>query len=310
MKKLKTHIEPDLAKKKVARYKYWSVRDENGITICSSDDNNDNKGFAEILDKIIADNVDAEVSVKFGTTEQSARQNQPFFIRINEDIEWIEQEEETVSINGQPHKLDKNGNVNINLSAPQYDKEPKVESAHIDYFRQEMEMQLNGMRREHELKEEKMQLDLSNKLLEQTLKFKEMMLADRENRIAEREQGLAIKEAELFEKENDVNSEVKSYLKQVPSALGSVLKDWIKTGAEKNATSLGSTEEKPKPRKRRAVQFEIKDEVEQDHEDPEIIEEEIEEENLVQEPEQVGDQEIETEIEEPNQQENDQTNNQ
>ena len=65
-------MDPDLAKKKVARYQYWTIKDENGITICSSDDNNpDNKSFAEVLDKIMVDKVDVEVQVKYGTSEQT-----------------------------------------------------------------------------------------------------------------------------------------------------------------------------------------------------------------------------------------------
>ena len=110
MKKVKNYIAPDLAKKKLARYQFWSVKDENGIMICSVNENNpDGKTFSEVLDKIIEDNVDAEVQIKYGTNEQSARQNPPFFIKINEDIEWLDPEpEENITLNGVPHKVDKN----------------------------------------------------------------------------------------------------------------------------------------------------------------------------------------------------------
>jgi len=120
MKRTKNYIDTELAKKKVSRYKYWSVKDENGITISSSDEESeDNHNFSELLDRIIADNVDAEIQVKYGTNEASSRNNPPFFIKINESIEWVEPIEETVNINGQEHKVDKNGNVNINLSTPE-----------------------------------------------------------------------------------------------------------------------------------------------------------------------------------------------
>ena len=79
MKRVKNYITTDLAKKKIARYKFWSIKDENGITITSSDDDKETRSFSDILDKIISDNVDAEVQVKFGTNEQSSRQNNPLF---------------------------------------------------------------------------------------------------------------------------------------------------------------------------------------------------------------------------------------
>lgn len=275
MKKFKNYIEIELAKKKIARYKYWSVKDENGITISSSDEESeDNKNFSELLDKIIADNVDAEVQVKYGTNEASSRNNPPFFIKINEDIEWIEPEEETVNINGKPHKVDKNGNVNISFSAPDYPRveEPKVETARIDYVRQEMDMQLAGLRREYELKEEKWNAEMQTKMAEQMLKFQEMMLTDREKRIAEREAILQQKEAEIFEKEQEIKGDLKGYLKQVPSALGSVLKELIaKDTSEK---SLGKTEKKGRKRlERRKVNYSI----ETDDDDDEFEEEDLEE---------------------------------
>lgn len=272
MKKTKNYIESELAKKKTARYKYWSIKDENGITILSSDDENDNRSFDEVLDKIIEDNVDAEVQVKYGTNEQSSRNNPPYFIRINEEIEWVEAEEETVNVNGVPHKLDKNGNVSINLNTPA-PVEPKVERAvPIDTFRQEMEIQLNGIRREHELKEEKMLLEMQNKMMEQNLNFKEMMLSEREARLLEREQACVQHENQIEEKKNEIQEDVKGYLKQVPKALGGLIKEFVKDSGKKKATGLSGAETTTKKKKRKKVQFNF------DEEPTETVENEVEEE--------------------------------
>lgn len=268
MRKVKNYIESDLAKRKITRYKYWSIKDENGITIVSSDDNPEGKSFSELLDKIISDNVDVEVQVKYGTNEQSSRQNPPMFIRINQDIEWIdpvEEEPEEVRINGVAHKVDKNGNVNINLATPvQSESEPKVETANIDYFRQEMEMQLSGIRREHELKEEKMKVDLQNKLFEQTLTFKEMMLKDREAKILEKEQALAAQEALYEQRKQEIQSDLKVYLKQVPTVLGGLVKEFI---LKKDDLPVGEAKtEEPKTEEskpRRKVNFTIEEEPEE-----------------------------------------------
>ena len=268
MRKVKNYIESDLAKRKITRYKYWSIKDENGITIVSSDDNPEGKSFSELLDKIISDNVDVEVQVKYGTNEQSSRQNPPMFVRINQDIEWIdpvEEEPEEVRINGVAHKVDKNGNVNINLATPiQSESEPKVETANIDYFRQEMEMQLSGIRREHELKEEKMKVDLQNKLFEQTLTFKEMMLKDREAKILEKEQALAAQEALYEQRKQEIQSDLKGYLKQVPTVLGGLVKEFI---LKKEDLPVGEAKtEEPKTEEskpRRKVNFTIEEESEE-----------------------------------------------
>ncbi len=268
MRKVKNYIESDLAKRKITRYKYWSIKDENGITIVSSDDNPEGKSFSELLDKIISDNVDVEVQVKYGTNEQSSRQNPPMFVRINQDIEWIdpvEEEPEEVRINGVAHKVDKNGNVNINLATPiQSESEPKVETANIDYFRQEMEMQLSGIRREHELKEEKMKVDLQNKLFEQTLTFKEMMLKDREAKILEKEQALAAQEALYEQRKQEIQSDLKGYMKQVPTVLGGLVKEFI---LKKDDLPVGEAKtEEPKSEKskpRRKVNFTIEEEPEE-----------------------------------------------
>lgn len=265
MRKVKNYIESDLAKRKITRYKYWSIKDENGITIVSSDDNPEGKSFSELLDKIISDNVDVEVQVKYGTNEQSSRQNPPMFVRINQDIEWIdpvEEEPEEVRINGVAHKVDKNGNVNINLATPvQSDPEPKIESGNIDYFRQEMEMQLSGIRREHELKEEKMKVDLQNKLFEQTLTFKEMMLKDREAKVLEKEQALAAQEALYEERKREIQSDLKGYLKQVPTVLGGLVKEFVLKKDDLPVGEAKSEEPKTEESKpRRKVNFTIKEE--------------------------------------------------
>lgn len=276
MKKVKNYIDADLAKKKIARYRYWTIKDENGITIISSDDNPNNQSFEDVLDKIIADNVDAEIQVRFGTNDQSSRQNTPLFIRVNESIEWIEPEDEldeTIKVNGVPHKLDKNGNVNINLNTPEpsYKAQPQIENGNIDFFRQEMEMQLQGLRREHELKEEKMQVDLQNKLFEQTLKFKEMMLADRENRINEREQQISQREASFEEKEKELQGNVKGYIKQIVPALGGLAKEFLLKEKDKGLSGTDKENKSEKTTKqRRKVNFSFNED------EPELTEEEIE----------------------------------
>ncbi len=277
MKKIKNYIAPDLAKKKIARYKYWNIKDESGISITSSEDSTDGRSFGEVLDGIIADNVDAEVQVKFGTNEQSSRQNAPIFIRINETIEWVEpEEEETIKINGVPHKLDKNGNVNINLSTPQVET-PTIET-HSDVIRQEMELQLEGLRKEGELKEQRFQSELHNKLAEQTLKFKEMMLSDRETRIAEREQEILAKEAVLEEKEAEMSDQLKGYVKLIPSTLGGVLADWLKSkplAGKSSGLSGNETKAKSDAKSKNPVEFSIQ------KDDPEKeVSQEIEEEEL------------------------------
>jgi penicillin-insensitive murein endopeptidase len=42
MKKTKNYIDPDLAKRKIARYRYWSIKDDNGITIVTAEDEGEN----------------------------------------------------------------------------------------------------------------------------------------------------------------------------------------------------------------------------------------------------------------------------
>jgi hypothetical protein len=283
MKRVKNYIAADLAKKKIARYKYWSIKDENGITICSQEDNNEEKlDFSQMLDKIISDNVDVEVQIKYGSNEQSSRHNPPMFIKVNEEIEWVEPvEEESVTINGVAHKVDKNGNVNINFTQPELQQQsftqPQIETAQIDTFRQEMDLQLNGLKKEYELREEKWQMEMQNKLMEQTIKFKEMMLTERESRIADKEQQLAVREAELIEKEQEIKDDVKGYLKQVPSVLGGVVKSFIKNGIQSD-DDLGEVEKKQRPKRRSRVNFEIEeDEPQQEFEFPE---EELETDNI------------------------------
>ncbi len=288
MKKVKNYIEPELAKKKVARYSYWSIKDDQGITFCSSEENNpDGKSFEELLDKIIKDKVDAEIQIKYGTNELSARNNPPFFIKVDETIEWLEPEpDDTVSINGVPHKVDKNGNVNINLTTPEQKAAPKVEMLN-DVFRQEMEQQLSGLRKEYEVKEEKWSNDMHNKLAEQNLGFKEMLLGERENRISDREQQIAIKEQEILEKEEAIRDNMKGYLKQAPAVLGAVFKELIKPAVTK-ASNLGTAEkqeketQKEKP-KRTKVAFEIQEDEQEELRNEAPIEEQEAVENFEEE---------------------------
>ena len=262
MKRVKNYITTDLAKKKIARYKFWSIKDENGITITSSDDDKETRSFSDILDKIISDNVDAEVQVKFGTNEQSSRQNNPLFIRINQDIEWIEppeEEEESVKINGVPHKVDKNGNVNINFKAEAPEAIPVVETP-SEILRQEMELQLQGIKRESELKEKRFQDEMHNKLAEQTLHFKELMLSERESRLSLREEALKEQLERIEEKRAEIEQSVKAYVRHIPSALGSLVKEWMKI---KNPPSnLGKADKKEV--KRNTVRYHIEDDDETD----------------------------------------------
>lgn len=265
MKKVKNYIQAELAKKKIARYKYWCIKDENGIVICDSADNNpEDKNFGEYLDKIIHDNVDVEVQIKYGTNEQSARHNPPFFVKINDSIEWVEPEgEDSVTINGVPHKVDKNGHVNINLNQPTpavpMTSETIQEKSAEDYvqiLRGEMDMQLSGLRKEYELKEQKWQADMNTKLLEQNVRFKEMMLSERETRLNEREQLLATQEALVEQKEKELEEGVKSYMKHIPSALGSIVKDFLQKPADKPLSGAKEKKE-PSPIKRKAVEYDL-----------------------------------------------------
>jgi hypothetical protein len=307
MKKVKTYIDPDLAKKKIARYKYWSVKDETGVTICTSDENNpDNKSFADILKQVNKDNIDAEIQVRYGTSEPSARQNPPIFIKINEEIEWVEPEEETVSINGVPHPVDKNGNVNINFRTPATNPLQTEKAVPIDTIRQELEIQLEGIRREHALKEEKWAIDVQNKLMEQTLKFREMMLAERESRLLEREQTISQEENHISKKKQEIQSDVASYLKQVPSALGAIIKEF----STSKKSGLGKSTEKPR-KERKAADFTIEDEETpiQEEESVEVSQEEIEQEITKYEEQEQQEQEHTFEnsntIEEPEHENND-----
>lgn len=264
MKKIKNYIESDLAKKKISRYKFWAVKDESGITIATSEDDS-SKSFGEHLDEIIELNVDAEVQIKFGVNEQSARQNTPIFVKINETIEWVEPEDEEVKINGVPHKVDKNGNVNINLTTPEMPTQERVEFVQQENL--DFEVQLKGIKKEFELRDEKREIEMQNKLYEQTLKFKEMLLSERESRISEREQLLAQQESELSDKEVELQGNIKGIIKQVPSVLGGIIKEFI---SDPSTASLGNVEEEEneeapeKPVKPKTkVEFSFEDEEEE-----------------------------------------------
>ncbi len=275
MKKTKNYLLPELAKTKISRYRYWNIKDEHGITITSSDDVDEDTTFDATLDNIINQNVDAEVQVRFGINEPSSRHNPPYFIRINQEVEWVDPEEsETVSINGVSYPADKNGNVNINLKSPMADQanniqRPIIEQESAAQLRLEMDMQLQGLRREQELKDEKHQLiqqlkderlqmtqelkdqrhsmEMQQALAQQKLEIKEMLLDQRETAIAEKEQNLAIKEQELDEKEEEITKDLKGYLKHVPNALGGVIKDFFKDeddGGDKDKNDLKGTGDK------------------------------------------------------------------
>ena len=104
---------------------------------------------------------------------------------------------------------------------------------------------------------------MQNKLMEQTLKFREMMLAERESRLLEREQSIAHQENNINQKKQEIQSDVASYLKQVPSALGAIIKEF----ATSKKDGLGKSKEKPK-KERQAAEFTIEeDETPTTHED-------------------------------------------
>lgn len=277
MKKTKNYIDSELAKRKITRYKFWAIKDEGGITIATSEDDK-SQSFTEHLDDLIEQNVDAEVQIKFGVNEQSARQNNPIFIKINDSIEWVEPEDEEVKINGIPHKVDRNGNVNINLTTDQSKSDP-VEI--INNNSMDFDIQLKGLKNEFQLRDEKREIEMNNKLYEQTLKFKEMLLAERESRVTEREQQISQIESELETKEQDLQGNVKGVLKHIPSALGGILKDYL--AIDSPIKSLGNVDEENEiatPRKPQTkVQFTINNEEdEQDEfEDYDAAEENVDE---------------------------------
>ena len=85
MSEEKYYITIERAKVQIPRYKFWTIRDQQGIIIYRSDEVDD-RSFSEMLDQVIKENVDPEISFKFGTTDNSARHNTPYFIKLNDDI--------------------------------------------------------------------------------------------------------------------------------------------------------------------------------------------------------------------------------
>ena len=86
-------------------------------------------------------------------------------------------------------------------------------------------------------------------------------MSERENRLNEREHTLVLAEQSLDEKQREIQDDVKGYLKVIPSALGGMVKDWIKDSAKSPGSGLGSTDkEQEKPRKRSKVKFSIEPE--------------------------------------------------
>ncbi len=258
MKQVKNYLDPDVAKRKIARFQFWSIKDESGVIICSATQNNPGKkSFDEMLEQIVEEDIDAEVQIRYGSNEQSSRNNPPFFIKINDNIEWINPEpDEKVTVNGIPQKPNRNSNVNINLSTP------KAEQPETPDWRNEMEIQLKGLRQEYELKNEQTRLEMQNKILEQTMQFKNMLLEQKENELRQREAGLDEREAELEERITEIQDNLKGYFKEIPSALAGLFRDFIKKDGEKE-NGLGGTSGEPKnegAKKRTPVEFRIKQE--------------------------------------------------
>ena len=262
MKKVKNYIDPEQAKKKLQRYNYWSIKDENGILICSSNENNpDGRSFSEILDKILEDNVDAEIQIRVGPNEHSSRQNHPFFIRVNENIQWVDPEEsQGVSVNGVRQLPDRSGRLNINLQTG--DENQKIERAE-EYFNVKdlMESRLDGLREENRINEQRLLQEMQNKLSEQNLRFQEMLIQKREEELSKKAQQLEERQAELQKREQQIQQELKSYLKQVPNVLGSLLKQWFQKESPKDLQGANlENDSSTTPPKQNPVDYTVLDE--------------------------------------------------
>ena len=85
MSEEKYYITIERAKIQIPRYAFLTIRDQQGIVIYRSDEVGE-KNFSAMLDQVIQENVDPEISFKFGTTENSSRHNIPHFIKLNDDI--------------------------------------------------------------------------------------------------------------------------------------------------------------------------------------------------------------------------------
>lgn len=273
MKQVKKYLAPDVAKRKVSRFPFWAIKDENGVVICSASQNNpEKKSFDEILEQIIDEGIDAEIQVRYGSNEQSSRNNPPFFVKVNDEIEWVNPtQDEKVNLNGLPQKTDKNGNVNINLSTPSQEHPTSPPN-----WRDEMDFQLKGLRQEYELKNEQTKLEMQNKILEQTIQFKNMLLEQKENELKQREEDLDEREAEIEDRISEIQDNLKGYFKEIPSALAGLFRDFIKKDSD-NETGLSGTEDEPK-KKRTPVKFRIRKEEEQEEYEDEY-EDEIEDDN-------------------------------
>ncbi len=259
---------PDEAKKRVSRYKYWCIKDEKGTVMFDSEGNDDGRTFDEYLDLILLQNIDKYVQVRCGTNSSSVKNNNTaMFILVKEDEStWIPPEEQTVNINGTAHKVDSKGNVNINFPKIEPLQPDRIESATIDVVSQKLELQLQGLRDEHSIKEQSMRLEMENKLALQNLEFQKMLLNQQQKELERREQECYDREQGIFEKEQETQNDLKGYIKHVPSALSGLVKDWMKDS--KNEAELSGTE-KPntEPKKRKKVQFEVNTDNSEENED-------------------------------------------
>jgi len=88
MSEEKYYVTLERAKVQIPRYEFWTIRDQQGVVIYRSDKIGE-KTFAEMLDQVIEDNVDPEISFRFGTTENSSRHNIPHFMKLNENLDMM-----------------------------------------------------------------------------------------------------------------------------------------------------------------------------------------------------------------------------
>ena len=261
MKKVKNYITAEMAKKKISKYAFWSIRDQAGIVICDSNREDNKKSFDELIDESFENQVDKEISIKYGTTDNSARHNPPTFIKITEDVEWIDPEPDAeVSINGVPHKLDKNGNVNINLKSDN----PTIEQIPTDYLREEFDVKLAGLRQESENKEQQIRMEMQNQNELQTIRFREMMVEEKEASILEREQQLEEREEIMKHREDEMAETLTGYMSVGTKALGGLITKWI---SGNKSEGLGGTkneeQQKQPPREETKFDFTIREEDEE-----------------------------------------------
>ena len=188
MKRIKNYISVDLAKRKVGRYKYWEIRDQDQGIIYRSDDVD--KSFEELLDEIVESNADHEVSVKFGTSDGAARHRSLLFIKINEDVDYVDPpQREVVTIGGVPYPIDQNGKVDYK---PPVSEVQQAEHIPLNGFREELQSQLGALQQQNEIDRKQSDFELQMKLEEQRMEFKSMLMDNEMKKLEERERNVLL----------------------------------------------------------------------------------------------------------------------